>query len=76
MPFPHTVFKNLFLSAIGELRTLEHEMTVLLAWYLAINTGFSFVATLSQEIDFAAYQVSGSKSGLVILGWVIWSMLP
>ena len=43
-------------------------MTVLLAWYLAINTGFSFVATLSQEIDFAAYQVSGSKSGLVILG--------
>ena len=51
-------------------------MTVLLAWYLAINTGFSFVATLSQEIDFAAYQVSGSKSGLVILGWVIWSMLP
>ena len=48
MPLPHTIFKNLFLSAIGELRTLEHEMTVLLAWYLAINTVFSYVETLSQ----------------------------
>ena len=46
--FPHTVIKNLFLNAIGEFRILEHKMTVLLAWYLAINTVFSFVGTLSQ----------------------------
>ena len=48
IPFPHTVIKNLFLNAIGEFRILKHKMTVLLAWYLAINTVFSFVGTLSQ----------------------------
>ena len=39
-PLPHTVFKNPSLKALGEFRSFENELPVLLAWCPAINTMF------------------------------------
>ena len=64
-PLPHTVFKNPSLKALGEFRSFENELPVLLAWCPAMNSVHSFATTPCQWIGFSARQVSRPKFSLV-----------
>ena len=41
----NVAFKNTSLKHIGEFGSFEHELPVLLAWCLAVNTVLSFMTT-------------------------------